>query len=104
MRPLWRVSWDDLLTWLERRETWMAWDPARIPDLALREWAAELRSGPGRWLTHTQVARQFCVDRETPGQSPGYPRSRRQPVAAAVAGAESGRGDRSAPIANLGAL
>ncbi len=67
-RPLWRVSWEDLLTWLERRDRWMAWQPSRIPDRALREWAEELRSGPGCWLTHTQVARQFCVDRETPGQ------------------------------------
>lgn len=68
IRPLWRVSWDDLLAWLERRDRWMAWHPSRIPDRALREWAEELRSGPGRWLTHMQVARQFHVDRNTPGQ------------------------------------
>lgn len=65
-KPIWRVRWDDLLSFLRRRDRWMAWDPARITDPALRAWAAELRSGPGRWLTPGEVARRCHVDRNVP--------------------------------------
>lgn len=27
-KPIWRIQWDDLLTWLEDRAHWMAYDPA----------------------------------------------------------------------------
>lgn len=62
-RPLWRITWENLTAMLERRETWMAWDPARIADLALREWAKELREATGgRWLSIGEVAERYCVD------------------------------------------
>ena len=64
-RPLWRVQWDDLLTWLADRCHWMAYDPTRIPDRALREWACELRIGAGRWLTPGQVGERLHVDHRT---------------------------------------
>lgn len=60
-RPLWRVQWDDLLDWMEDRAHWMAYDPTRILDLALREWACELRTGPHRWLTPGQVGTRLHV-------------------------------------------
>jgi hypothetical protein len=66
-RPLWRIQWEALTDFLERRDYWMAWTPARIPDPALREWATEIRAG-GRWLTPGQVARRFHVERTTPDQ------------------------------------
>lgn len=64
-RPLWRITWDDLTAFMERRETWMAWKPERIRDLALREWALELRADPHRWLTPGQVARRMYVNLHT---------------------------------------
>lgn len=61
-RPLWRITWEDLTAMLERRETWMAWHPERIADLALREWAMELRAAAGgRWLSIGEVAERHYV-------------------------------------------
>lgn len=60
-RPLWRVQWDDLLLFLEKREHWMAWEPERITDPLLREWALDLRAGPHRWLTPGEVGKQLGV-------------------------------------------
>lgn len=67
-RPLWRITWEDLTAFMETPDYWIAWDPARIPDLALREWAQELREGSERYLTHTEIARRYQVDRDTVGQ------------------------------------
>lgn len=67
-KPLWRVQWEDLTDFMERHECWMAWRPERITDLALREWAHELRAGQPRWLTAGEVARRLGVGRDTPHQ------------------------------------
>jgi excisionase family DNA binding protein len=64
-RPLWRVNWDDLTVFLENPAYWVAWQPSRIPDLALREWAEELRAHEERLLTQSEIARQFKVGRDT---------------------------------------
>lgn len=66
-RVLWRISWDDLTRFLENPAYWVAWHPERIPDLALREWAQELRAGEERLLTHTEVAKRVGVGRDTVG-------------------------------------
>lgn len=58
---LWRVQWDDLTAFMERREYWSTWEPARITDACLREWAQELRQHEPRYLTMGQVAARFCV-------------------------------------------
>lgn len=60
-RPLWRIDWDDLLTYLTHRYRWMTWHPDTITDLALREWAQELRAEPGQWLTPGQVAKRLHI-------------------------------------------
>jgi excisionase family DNA binding protein len=67
-RPLWRLTWDDLTAFLERRDCWLSWDPARITDAALREWAQELRAGEPRYLTQGEVAARFHVTVSTVGQ------------------------------------
>lgn len=67
-RPLWRISWDDLTAFMENPDYWIAWKPECISDLALREWAMEVRSGAERYLTHAEVARHYCVGRDTVGQ------------------------------------
>lgn len=67
-RPLWRVTWDDLTAFMETPAYWIAWQPARIPDLALREWAQELRAHEEPLLSQTEIANQFHVGRDTVGQ------------------------------------
>lgn len=67
-KALWRIQWEDLTAFMERRDYWMAWSPDRIPDLALREWAQELRAGQPRWLTPGEVARRYHVHTFTPHQ------------------------------------
>jgi excisionase family DNA binding protein len=64
-RILWRITWDDLTVFLENPAYWVAWQPSRIPDLALREWAEELRANEERLLTQSEIARQFKVGRDT---------------------------------------
>lgn len=66
-RPLWRVQWEDLTTFMENPDYWIAWRPERIGDLALREWAQELRAGEERLLTHSEIARRVGVGRDTVG-------------------------------------
>lgn len=66
--PLWRVSWDALTTFLEQPAYWLAWDPARITDAPLREWAMELRAHEPRYLTQGQVARRYHVTVEAVSQ------------------------------------
>lgn len=66
-RVLWRISWEDLTSFMENPAHWVAWRPERIPDLALREWAQELRANEERLLTHTEVATRVGVGRNTVG-------------------------------------
>lgn len=66
-RPLWRISWDDLSAFLENPAYWVAWRPDRIPDLALREWAQELRANEEPLLRHTEIAQCLGVGRDTIG-------------------------------------
>jgi excisionase family DNA binding protein len=67
-RPLWRITWEDLTAFLEVAEYWIAWDPARIADLALREWAQDLRQNSEQYLTQTEIAARYHVDRGTVAQ------------------------------------
>jgi excisionase family DNA binding protein len=66
-RPLWRISWDDLTAFLENPAYWIAWRPERIPDLALREWAQELRANEEPLLAHAEIAQRYGVGRDTIG-------------------------------------
>lgn len=59
-----RIRMEDLLVFLEDRRYWMAWDANAITDLALREWAQELRQ-VGRWLTPPEVAERCHVAMQT---------------------------------------
>lgn len=67
-RPLWRVQWEDLCAFLEEPTNWMAYDPARITEAALREWACEIRQGQPRWLRQGEIAARYNVTVETVGQ------------------------------------
>lgn len=58
--PFWRIPWEQVLTFMERRERWMCWTPSAITDPALHEWAWELRQG-GTWLTAAQVGQRRHV-------------------------------------------
>lgn len=49
------VRHEDLIAYLEDERYWPAWEPGRIRDSALREWALELRAGV-EYLTATQAA------------------------------------------------
>lgn len=66
-RVLWRITWEDLTAFLENPTYWVAWRPDRIPDLALREWAQELRAGEEPLLEHTAIAQRLGVGRDTIG-------------------------------------
>lgn len=66
-RPLWRISWEDLTVFLENLAYWIAWSPDRIPDLALREWAQDLRVNEEPLLAHTEIAQRLGVGRDTIG-------------------------------------
>lgn len=62
-KALWRIQWDDLLAFMERRDYWPTWEQDRIRDAALREWAQELRAAAGgRWISIGEVAERYCVD------------------------------------------
>ena len=63
---IWRVSWEALLTFLQDRRTWMAWQPHTITDSALREWAVDLRQDEGRWLRPGEVGKLKGVGPYTP--------------------------------------
>lgn len=58
--PRWYVVEEDLLAFLENPLHWHVWEPSRIPDMALREWCEEQRSGV-RWLSTREVGERFCV-------------------------------------------
>lgn len=51
---------DDLVAFIETESAWHHWEPERITDLALREWATELRRGL-RFLTTTEAAPLLCM-------------------------------------------
>jgi len=44
-RPYWRIEEEDLIAFLENEEHWHLWIPAKMKDLAWREWAQEMREG-----------------------------------------------------------
>ena len=67
-RPLWRIQWEDLCAFLEEPTNWMAYDPARITEATLREWAQELRAGKPRWLRQGEIAARYGVTVEAVGQ------------------------------------
>jgi hypothetical protein len=67
-KPLYRIQWEDLTTFLECPDYWIAWQPERITDLALREWAQELRVGQPRLLSQREVARRYHVSVDAVGQ------------------------------------
>jgi transposase len=64
-KPLWRIQWLDLCEWLEDPTHWMAYDPARVTELALREHLTEIRQGQPRWLTVGEVAQRYNVGIQT---------------------------------------
>lgn len=57
------VSEEAVWAFMERPEHWPLWEPSRIPDPILREWAEDLRTE--RLLTIAQVAERFSVERHT---------------------------------------
>lgn len=63
----WRILHDDLLAFLEDEAHWHRWQPERITDAALREWALELRAGVA-FLTVGQVAERCYVEPTTVNQ------------------------------------
>lgn len=60
----WRITEDALLAFLSSPEHWHRWQPERITDRYLREWALELRGGE-RYLTLREVAERFFVETKT---------------------------------------
>lgn len=58
------VEHDDLLAFLENPAHWQVWQPERITEWALREWALEVRAGV-RFLTVGEVARRLYVTSST---------------------------------------
>ena len=54
------VELDDLAEFLADEGHWHHWEPERITDLAIREWATELRQGL-TFLTTTQAAPILCM-------------------------------------------
>lgn len=62
--PIRLVSHDGLVRFLAKEQYWHLWDPARITDLALREWTAELR-GDIRFLTTREAGKALCLSGAT---------------------------------------
>lgn len=52
----WLVDYEALIAWLEDERYWGLWDPERITDPALCEWACEMRRDAFR-LTPREIAR-----------------------------------------------
>lgn len=63
----WYVTEDAVLSFLKDPDHWHRWDPARIADRDLREWAEELRAGV-RFLTLPEVADRYFVQSGTVAQ------------------------------------
>lgn len=64
-KPFWRIGALDILAFLDNDETWIAWVPAQLTDPDLRAYAAELRAGPPRWMSTSEIAHRFHVDVST---------------------------------------
>lgn len=60
----WQVDEEALWRFIENRRHWHRWQPERITDAGLREWAMELRDGV-RFLTPGEVAWRLCVGTAT---------------------------------------
>jgi excisionase family DNA binding protein len=54
------VEHDDLLAFLSDERYWHLWEPERITDRDLRDWALEIRRGL-RFLTVGEVAERLCL-------------------------------------------
>ena len=67
-RRIWRICWDDLMTFLHNDQYWMAWSADRITDADLRAEMLALRATKPRWLTQTEVAQRYSVTVEAVGQ------------------------------------
>lgn len=67
-RTIWRITWDDLMAFLERPEGWISWHLERVVDEALREHALAVRQGEDFLLSQADVARRYHVGVETVGQ------------------------------------
>lgn len=65
--PLWRITEDDVTTFLANPDHWQRWEPQRITDPHLRRWAADVRRGV-RFLTVGEVADRMCVSVNTVNQ------------------------------------
>lgn len=57
----WAIQYDALRAMLANDATWMAWQPERVPDPALRAELLALRAGQPAWLTVGEVARRCHV-------------------------------------------
>lgn len=55
---------DALIAFLENERYWHLWDPERVRDPLLREWALDMRRGV-RFLSPSEVAARFCVQHST---------------------------------------
>lgn len=60
----WRITHAQLFTFLEDPAHWHRWDPERITDLGLRQWAIEMRAGV-RFLNLTEASRIAFVEPKT---------------------------------------
>lgn len=60
----WMIKEPDLYAFLEDSGHWHRWEPERIADPDLREWAISIRSGV-RFLTASQAAHMACVQPST---------------------------------------
>lgn len=56
----WQIREESLWSFMEHPDHWHRWQPERIRDPYLREWAIDVRAGV-RFLTPGQVAWRFCV-------------------------------------------
>ena len=58
--PMHLIKHDDLVAFLEDERYWQVWQPERIVDAGLREWAQEMRAGV-RYLTTAEVGERLYM-------------------------------------------
>lgn len=58
---VWRINKEDLYRFLQNESYWFAWEPTKITDAAMRQWALAMREGKPRWLTVRDVATRYGV-------------------------------------------